>query len=135
MFVFVISSFDGLRVYVRAVTLFYQGYSHSCQDPKLLYRVETMPGLGWLLKRKLFKEELEKQWPSPDKVSQMTLTFNQNLVRLPHIINILKIWSIIYFKAWWGHSFEIQCIEIFIIRNWHSYLGTVWYGNSFPWNL
>ncbi|XP_078317991.1 protein O-linked-mannose beta-1,2-N-acetylglucosaminyltransferase 1-like [Crassostrea virginica] len=44
-----------------------QGYSHSCQDPKLLYRVETMPGLGWLLKRKLFKEELEKQWPSPDK--------------------------------------------------------------------
>ncbi|XP_056019945.1 protein O-linked-mannose beta-1,2-N-acetylglucosaminyltransferase 1-like isoform X2 [Ostrea edulis] len=44
-----------------------QGYSHSCKDPGLLYRVETMPGLGWLLKRKLFKEELEKQWPSPDK--------------------------------------------------------------------
>ena len=24
-----------------------QGYDHSCQDPALLYRVETMPGLGW----------------------------------------------------------------------------------------
>ena len=24
-----------------------QGYQHSCEDPALLYRVETMPGLGW----------------------------------------------------------------------------------------
>ena len=24
-----------------------QGYDHSCRDPTLLYRVETMPGLGW----------------------------------------------------------------------------------------
>ena len=24
-----------------------QGYDHSCHDPSLLYRVETMPGLGW----------------------------------------------------------------------------------------
>ena len=24
-----------------------QGYDHSCQDPSLLYRIETMPGLGW----------------------------------------------------------------------------------------
>ncbi len=24
-----------------------QGYDHSCQDPTMLYRVETMPGLGW----------------------------------------------------------------------------------------
>ena len=24
-----------------------QGYKHSCEDPSLLYRVETMPGLGW----------------------------------------------------------------------------------------
>lgn len=44
-----------------------QGYSHSCKDPRKLYRVETMPGLGWLLKKKLFKDELEKQWPSSDK--------------------------------------------------------------------
>uniref|UniRef100_K1Q2P5 Alpha-1,3-mannosyl-glycoprotein 2-beta-N-acetylglucosaminyltransferase n=1 Tax=Magallana gigas TaxID=29159 RepID=K1Q2P5_MAGGI len=44
-----------------------QGYSHSCKDPRKLYRVETMPGLGWLLKKKLFKDKLEKQWPSSDK--------------------------------------------------------------------
>ncbi|XP_064386754.1 protein O-linked-mannose beta-1,2-N-acetylglucosaminyltransferase 1-like [Halichondria panicea] len=45
-----------------------QGYDHSCQDPTMLYRVETMPGLGWLLKKKLFKQELEPNWPGPDKL-------------------------------------------------------------------
>ncbi|XP_033636550.1 protein O-linked-mannose beta-1,2-N-acetylglucosaminyltransferase 1-like [Asterias rubens] len=45
-----------------------QGYDHTCHDPGLLYRVETMPGLGWLLKRKLYKEELEPNWPTPEKV-------------------------------------------------------------------
>ena len=44
-----------------------QGYDHSCKDPSLLYRIETMPGLGWLLKKSLF-EELEPQWPSSEKV-------------------------------------------------------------------
>ncbi|XP_065655773.1 protein O-linked-mannose beta-1,2-N-acetylglucosaminyltransferase 1 isoform X1 [Hydra vulgaris] len=44
-----------------------QGYEHSCKDPSLLYRVETMPGLGWLLKRSLFKNELEEKWPGSDK--------------------------------------------------------------------
>ena len=24
-----------------------QGYDHSCNDPAMLYRIETMPGLGW----------------------------------------------------------------------------------------
>ncbi|XP_046842130.1 protein O-linked-mannose beta-1,2-N-acetylglucosaminyltransferase 1-like [Xenia sp. Carnegie-2017] len=32
----------------------------------MLYRAETMPGLGWLLKRRLYKEELEPKWPTPD---------------------------------------------------------------------
>jgi len=33
-------------------------------DPGLLYRVDTMPGLGWMLKRNIYKEELEKKWPN-----------------------------------------------------------------------
>ncbi|GFS24644.1 protein O-linked-mannose beta-1,2-N-acetylglucosaminyltransferase 1 [Elysia marginata] len=45
----------------------YPGYEHSSKDPALLYRVETMPGLGWLLKRSLYKLELEPQWPTPEK--------------------------------------------------------------------
>ena len=44
-----------------------QGYEHSCLNPAKLYRVETFPGLGWLLSRKLFEEELEPNWPGPDK--------------------------------------------------------------------
>lgn len=40
------------------------GYTHTVGDPRLLYRVETMPGLGWVVPRKLFKTELEMQWPS-----------------------------------------------------------------------
>lgn len=50
-----------------------QGYEHSSSNFSVLYRVETMPGLGWLLKRSLYKLELEPNWPSPEKVSQMTL--------------------------------------------------------------
>ena len=37
-------------------------------DPAKLYIVETMPGLGWILKRSLYKEELEPKWPTPEKV-------------------------------------------------------------------
>lgn len=40
-----------------------QGYEHTALDPKLVYRVETMPGLGWLLERTLYKRELEPNWP------------------------------------------------------------------------
>ncbi len=45
-----------------------QGYEHTARDPALLYRVETMPGLGWILSRKLYKEELERRWPTPEKL-------------------------------------------------------------------
>lgn len=44
-----------------------QGYKHLSNDPAMLYRVETMPGLGWVLSRRLFKDELEKKWPRPDQ--------------------------------------------------------------------
>jgi hypothetical protein len=27
-----------------------------------------MPGLGWILKRSLYKVELETKWPTPEKV-------------------------------------------------------------------
>ena len=30
-------------------------------------RVETMPGLGWMLRRSLYTGELEPRWPTPDK--------------------------------------------------------------------
>ena len=47
-----------------------QSYQHSCQDPSLLYRIDTMPGLGWMLTRSLYKEELESKWPmKPQKDS------------------------------------------------------------------
>jgi beta-1,2-N-acetylglucosaminyltransferase len=46
-----------------------QGYEHTSSDPSSLYRVETMPGLGWILKRSLYKDELESKWPTPEKVS------------------------------------------------------------------
>lgn len=45
-----------------------QGYEHTARDPSLLYRVETMPGLGWILSRRLYKEELETRWPTPEKL-------------------------------------------------------------------
>ncbi|XP_064137975.1 protein O-linked-mannose beta-1,2-N-acetylglucosaminyltransferase 1 isoform X3 [Loxodonta africana] len=45
-----------------------QGYEHTAEDPALLYRVETMPGLGWVLRKSLYKEELEPKWPTPEKL-------------------------------------------------------------------
>ncbi|XP_061681089.1 protein O-linked-mannose beta-1,2-N-acetylglucosaminyltransferase 1 isoform X2 [Syngnathoides biaculeatus] len=44
-----------------------QGYEHTAEDPTLLYRVESMPGLGWVLKKSLYKDELEPKWPTPEK--------------------------------------------------------------------
>uniref|UniRef100_A0A3B4FCD6 Protein O-linked-mannose beta-1,2-N-acetylglucosaminyltransferase n=1 Tax=Pundamilia nyererei TaxID=303518 RepID=A0A3B4FCD6_9CICH len=44
-----------------------QGYEHTAEDPALLYRVESMPGLGWVLKKSLYKDELEPKWPTPEK--------------------------------------------------------------------
>ena len=46
-----------------------QGYEHTSADPTRLLRVETMPGLGWILKKSLYKDELEPKWPTPDKVN------------------------------------------------------------------
>jgi len=43
------------------------GYDHSSGDASLVNRVETMPGLGWVLKKTLFKGELEGNWPSVEK--------------------------------------------------------------------
>ena len=40
------------------------GYDNTVGDASALYRVETMPGLGWVISRNLFKNELEKIWPS-----------------------------------------------------------------------
>ncbi|XP_062411760.1 protein O-linked-mannose beta-1,2-N-acetylglucosaminyltransferase 1 [Sardina pilchardus] len=45
-----------------------QGYEHTSEDPALLYRVESMPGLGWVLKKSLYKDELEPKWPTPEKL-------------------------------------------------------------------
>ncbi|XP_058636092.1 protein O-linked-mannose beta-1,2-N-acetylglucosaminyltransferase 1 isoform X2 [Onychostoma macrolepis] len=45
-----------------------QGYEHTAEDPSLLYRVESMPGLGWVLKKSLYKDELEPKWPTPEKL-------------------------------------------------------------------
>ena len=57
------------------------GYHHSCQNSEKLYRVESFPGLGWLLSKKLFKEELEPNWPGPDKMWDWDLWMRQPSIR------------------------------------------------------
>lgn len=53
-----------------------QGYEHTAEDPALLYRVESMPGLGWVLKKSLYKDELEPKWPTPEKVQLLRIKHN-----------------------------------------------------------
>lgn len=55
------------------VLLLVQGYEHTAEDPALLYRVESMPGLGWVLKKSLYKDELEPKWPTPEKVRSVLM--------------------------------------------------------------
>ncbi|PNF20203.1 hypothetical protein B7P43_G16411 [Cryptotermes secundus] len=57
-----------------------QGYEHTSSDPSLLYRVETMPGLSWILKRSLYKDELESKWPTPEKLWDLDVW-----MRLPEV--------------------------------------------------
>ena len=57
------------------------GYEYTSADPSALYRVETMPGLGWMLSRKLFVEELEAQWPTPDKSWDWDMWMRLNEIR------------------------------------------------------
>ena len=57
------------------------GYEHSAQDPALLYRIDGMPGLGWILKRSLYKDELELKWPSADKPWDWDMWIRQPRVR------------------------------------------------------
>lgn len=58
-----------------------QGYEHSARDPTLLYRVDGMPGLGWILSKSLYKNELETKWPTPDKLWDWDMWIRQNHVR------------------------------------------------------
>lgn len=59
-----------------------QGYEHSTgADPTLVYRIETMPGLGWMLSRKLYKRELEPNWPSPDQQHDWDMWIRTQTVR------------------------------------------------------
>ena len=39
------------------------GFKDRVMDPYGLRRTEFFPGLGWLLPRELYKEELERKWP------------------------------------------------------------------------
>jgi len=40
------------------------GFKGKVQDPYALARTEFFPGLGWMLPRQLYKNELEQQWPT-----------------------------------------------------------------------
>lgn len=58
-----------------------QGYEHTARDNFLLYRIETMPGLGWMLKRSLYKEELEAKWPSPNRIHDWDMWIRTEAIR------------------------------------------------------
>lgn len=98
-----------------------QGYEHTSDDPGLLYRVETMPGLGWLLKRSLYKDELESKWPTPDKMWDWDMWMRLPEIRkgrecvIPDVsrtyhfgssgLNMNSYFQDVYFKK---HSFNTQ---------------------------
>lgn len=53
-----------------------QGYKHTASRLDVLYRVDWMPGLGWMLKRSLYKDQLESEWPTVEKVAYIIFSIN-----------------------------------------------------------
>lgn len=114
-----------------------QGYDHSCNDPALLYRVETMPGLGWLLKRDLYKQELEPNWPTPEKQWDWDMWMRMNSVRkdrecvVPDIsrtfhfgsrgINMNSYFHEVYFKK---HT--LNSVRNIRLKDVDRYVGLAW---------
>lgn len=98
-----------------------QGYEHTSSNFSVLYRVETMPGLGWILKRSLYKEELEPKWPTPEKMWDWDMWMRMPEVRksreciIPEVsrtyhfgssgLNMNSYFQDAYFKT---HSFNTQ---------------------------
>ncbi|KAK3914406.1 Protein O-linked-mannose beta-1,2-N-acetylglucosaminyltransferase 1 [Frankliniella fusca] len=98
-----------------------QGYEHTSDDPTRLYRIETMPGLGWVLKRSLYKEELEPNWPTPEKMWDWDMWMRMPEVRkgreciVPDVsrtyhfgssgLNMNSYFQEVYFKQ---HSFNTE---------------------------
>lgn len=39
------------------------GYGHAAKDPKMIYRTDFFPGLGWLMSRKMWQDVVEPAWP------------------------------------------------------------------------
>lgn len=58
-----------------------QGYEHSVRDPLQLMRIETMPGLGWLLSRRLFLDELEPNWPPSSQQHDWDMWIRTSAIR------------------------------------------------------
>ena len=48
-----------------------------------------MPGLGWLLKRKMFIEELEPIWPTPDKLWDWDMWMRVDGIRKGRLVEVL----------------------------------------------
>ncbi|KAF6216497.1 hypothetical protein GE061_000839, partial [Apolygus lucorum] len=44
------------------------GYEETSYNISSLLRVETMPGLGWILSRSFIKLNCEAKWPTPEKM-------------------------------------------------------------------
>lgn len=108
-----------------------QGYQHTVKDPKLLYRIETMPGLGWMLKRDLYKRELEPMWPSTERAHDWDMWIRMDAIRkgreciIPDIsrtyhfgstgTNINAYFQNLYFSK---HAFNLRPLEP---DNWESF--------------
>ncbi|XP_014243633.1 protein O-linked-mannose beta-1,2-N-acetylglucosaminyltransferase 1-like isoform X2 [Cimex lectularius] len=97
------------------------GYEETSSNVSTLLRVETMPGLGWILSRVLYKNELESKWPTPEKMWDWDMWMRLSDIRkgrecvIPEVsrtfhfgssgINMNSYFQDRYFKS---HSFNTQ---------------------------
>ena len=86
-----------------------------------------MPGLGWLLKRKMFIEELEPIWPTPDKLWDWDMWMRVDGIRKGRLVKLLLYLQYSVALHGWdylkGLYLRVQgfCMVIVYLEVWKSF--------------
>ena len=84
-----------------------------------------MPGLGWLLKRKMFIEELEPIWPTPDKLWDWNMRMRVDGIGKGRLVKLLLYlqYSVALDGIIWKGYKRVQgfCMVIVCLEVWKSF--------------
>lgn len=81
-------------------------YQRTSHDPAMVYRVETMPGLGWVIKRDLYLKEFAPIWPNRDYPADWDMWMRQDFIRKSRECLVPDISRTFHFGKVGAHIFD-----------------------------